>query len=51
MFHGIDWDLEGNDDLNSPYNYFTKDCLDKMGQISHLMKQGKTWRVEEMAVH
>ena len=41
VFHGVDWDLEGNDDLASPYNYFTKECLDKMGHISRLMKEGK----------
>lgn len=40
IFHGIDWDLEGNDDLDSPYNYFTKECLDKMGHISRYMKEG-----------
>lgn len=39
-FHGLDWDLEGNDDLKSPYNVFTKDCLDKMGEISRLAKKG-----------
>lgn len=40
VFDGIDWDFEGNDDLQSPYNYFTLDCLDKMGQISQLAKKG-----------
>jgi hypothetical protein len=39
-FHGLDWDLEGNDDLESPYNVFTIECLDKMGEISRLAKQG-----------
>ena len=38
VFHGIDWDLEGNDDLNSPYNIFTVECLEKMGTISKSMK-------------
>jgi beta-glucosidase len=36
VFDGIDWDLEGNDDLKSPYNHFSLDCLDKMGEISEL---------------
>jgi beta-galactosidase len=40
LFHGIDWDLEGNDDLSSPYNVFTLDCLDKMADISRLAKTG-----------
>jgi beta-galactosidase len=40
VFHGIDWDLEGNDDLDSPYNVFTQDCLDKMADISRLAKAG-----------
>jgi hypothetical protein len=39
IFHGIDWDLEGHDDLNSPTNVFTLECLDKMGCISRLAKQ------------
>lgn len=38
VFDGIDWDLEGNDDVKSPYNHFTMDCLDKMGEISELAK-------------
>ena len=38
IFHGIDWDLEGNDDTSSPNNVFTIECLDKMGEISQLMK-------------
>lgn len=41
IFHGIDWDLEGNDDLTSRFNLFTMDCLKMMGEISRLMKQGK----------
>jgi hypothetical protein len=40
LFHGIDWDLEGNDDLSSPLNYFTLECLDKLGEISELAKRG-----------
>ena len=38
-FDGFDWDIEGNDDLSSPYNLFTVDCLDLMGEISILAKQ------------
>lgn len=41
IFHGIDWDLEGNDDLGSEENVFTLDCLEKMGAISKLMKEGE----------
>jgi hypothetical protein len=39
FFHGIDWDLEGNDRLESVNNYFTLDCLDKMGEISRMAKE------------
>ncbi|KAL3827356.1 hypothetical protein ACHAXA_003090 [Cyclostephanos tholiformis] len=39
IFHGIDWDLEGNDDRSNPNNYFTLDCLDAMINISRLMKE------------
>jgi Glycosyl hydrolase family 1 len=41
IFDGIDWDLEGNDRMASPYNFFTKNCLDLMGNISRLAKDGK----------
>jgi hypothetical protein len=40
VFDGIDWDLEGNDDLKSPYNHFSLDCLDNMGEISELAHNG-----------
>ena len=40
IFHGIDWDLEGHDDLVSPTNVFTVECLEKMGRISQKMKAG-----------
>lgn len=43
IFDGIDWDLEGNDDLESPYNIFSIDCLDRMGEISELAKKGKCY--------
>ena len=42
IFDGIDWDLEGNDDLTSPHNHFSIDCLEKMGHISVLAKNGKS---------
>eukprot|EP01006_Ploeotia_vitrea_P017410 TRINITY_DN48526_c0_g1_i1.p1 TRINITY_DN48526_c0_g1~~TRINITY_DN48526_c0_g1_i1.p1 ORF type:complete len:447 (-),score=44.38 TRINITY_DN48526_c0_g1_i1:58-1398(-) len=38
-FDGIDWDLEGNDDPESPYNQFTLDTLDIMGTMSVKAKQ------------
>jgi chitinase len=38
VFDGIDWDLEGHDDLSSPTNYLTRRCLDTMGAISQLAK-------------
>lgn len=38
-FHGIDFDFEGNDDLKSPLNYFSKDTLEMIGEISQLAKQ------------
>jgi chitinase len=39
IFHGIDWDLEGHDNLDSPTNVFTVECLEKMGCISRLAKE------------
>lgn len=41
IFHGIDWDLEGNDKISSLNNFFTLECLHKMGEISRLAKEGK----------
>lgn len=38
VFHGIDWDLEGHDDLTSATNVFTVECLEKIGRISQLAK-------------
>lgn len=40
VFDGIDWDLEGNDQMISSDNFFTVECLDKMGDISRLAKEG-----------
>ena len=47
MFDGIDWDLEGNDVLTSPYNVFTLECLTHMGTISQLANQGTFFRNSE----
>ena len=38
IFHGIDWDLEGHDDLKSQANLFSIQCLDNVGRISQLAK-------------
>lgn len=38
-FDGFDWDIEGNDDFDSPYNSFSVQCLDLMGEISQLAKK------------
>ena len=35
-FDGVDWDLEGNDDVASPYNFFTAAVLDAVGEFSVL---------------
>lgn len=37
-FSGFDWDIEGNDNPDSPYNTFTVECLDLMGQLSQMAK-------------
>jgi len=39
LFDGIDWDLEGHDNVQSSTNEFTKECLDQMGGLSMLMKE------------
>ena len=39
LWDGFDWDLEGNDNIQSPRNEFTKECLDQMGSLSVLAKQ------------
>ena len=39
LFDGFDWDVEGNDDFDSPYNVFTVECIDTMGQLSQLLKK------------
>jgi chitinase len=38
-FEGLDWDLEGNNDINNSDNFFTTEVLNLMGEISQLAKQ------------
>jgi beta-glucosidase len=38
IFHGLDWDLEGHDQLDSPTNHFSVRCLENMGRFSQLAK-------------
>lgn len=38
-FDGWDWDLEGNDDVESPHNHFSIAVLDIMGRIGQLAKR------------
>ena len=38
-FDGFDWDIEGVNELSSPYNTFTPACLELMGQVSQMAKQ------------
>ena len=38
IFHGVDWDLEGHDNLESPTNVFSIECLENMGCFSELAK-------------
>ena len=38
-FDGIDWDIEGNDNMQSSHNYFTYKELDVMGEFSVLLKK------------
>ena len=37
-FDGIDWDMEGANEVSSPINEFTVDCLNLVGQLSQLAK-------------
>lgn len=39
VFDGIDWDLEGHDNMDDPSNFFTVSCLESMAEISRLAKQ------------
>lgn len=38
-FDGFDWDVEGNDDFDSPYNEFSVKCLDTIGELSQILKR------------
>lgn len=38
-FAGVDWDVEGHDDLAAPTNAFTAACLDLIGAFSQLAKR------------
>lgn len=38
-YDGIDWDIEGTDDVPNERNHFKVETLDLMGQLSQLMKQ------------
>ena len=38
-FDGIDWDIEGNDNMESSINHFTYEELDLMGEFSQLLKK------------
>jgi hypothetical protein len=38
-FDGIDWDIEGHDDVSSPNNHFTVEVLDMIGRVSQLAKR------------
>ena len=38
-FDGIDWDIEGNSDINSTINYFSYKELDIMGKFSQILKK------------
>ena len=39
VFDGFDWDLEGEDNIEGPGNYFTIDVLNRMGEMSELAKK------------
>lgn len=39
VFDGFDWDIEGNDDINSPNNILTLEALQLMGEMSQMAKR------------
>ena len=39
LFDGLDWDIEGNDNVTSPYNHFTAAELALMGGLSQRAKR------------
>ena len=42
LFDGFDWDVEGNDDFDSP-QYLYKECIETMGLLSQLLKKETMW--------
>lgn len=38
-FDGLDWDIEGHDDVQHENNHFAVECLDFIGQFSQLAKR------------
>jgi chitinase len=39
VFDGFDWDLEGNDNIESASNMLTIECLESMGEMSAMAKK------------
>lgn len=39
LFDGINWDLEGHNNLQSPTNVFSKECLDQMVDFTKLARE------------
>ena len=39
LFDGIDWDLEGEDNVQGSKNLFTQECLEQMGEFTELAKR------------
>lgn len=39
LFHGLDWDIEGHDNVTEPGNHFTAAELRVMGELSQLAKR------------
>jgi len=37
LYDGLDWDLEGNDSLTAPSNFFSADCLRLMADLSTVL--------------
>ncbi len=48
LFDGVDWDLEGNDDLSSEWNHFTPDCVNLVGEFSQAAKRAGEDRVRDV---
>jgi len=39
LFHGFDWDFEGNSQQFSPINHYSLTCLNQMGEMSQFAKE------------